>query len=250
MNSPGYPDGMAIFARPIQPRCLECHSTRFEAVTEAPDNYRYRREGYLLGVTCERCHGPGGDHVDHHREHPQDEDARHIVHPGLLPRERLLNVCAQCHAGGGRPLQPAFSFRPGVPLADYLALEGSEASARRGVHSNNQLPRLAESRCFSESPSMSCVTCHNPHRHEHGDVALFSQRCQKCHEVQDCAVEPRLGDRIGSQCVECHMARVDDHPTRIQSSSGSAAPLIRDHFIRARIDDPEVERLLEELAGQ
>src|SRR6185503_20539489 len=32
VNSPGYPDGSAIFTRPITPRCLECHATSFESL--------------------------------------------------------------------------------------------------------------------------------------------------------------------------------------------------------------------------
>ncbi len=63
-NSPGYRDGTADFDRPVVPRCLECHATYFSAIpSEAPAN-RYHRAGSVLGISCERCHGPGRQHVE------------------------------------------------------------------------------------------------------------------------------------------------------------------------------------------
>jgi hypothetical protein len=43
------------------PSCLECHNTW---IGDVPGSVgRYRRDDMILGVTCERCHGPGQDHV-------------------------------------------------------------------------------------------------------------------------------------------------------------------------------------------
>ena len=62
VNSPGYTDGTADFQRPVVPRCLECHASYFQKLPgELPEN-RYSKQGFLLGISCERCHGPG-DHV-------------------------------------------------------------------------------------------------------------------------------------------------------------------------------------------
>src|SRR5207249_3458746 len=57
----------SLTARSAQTRCLECHNTWIAHVPGTVN--RYRREEMILGVTCERCHGPGREHVTHHREH-------------------------------------------------------------------------------------------------------------------------------------------------------------------------------------
>ncbi len=41
-NSPAYPDGRPNFDRPIPPRCLECHASGFQSVSEPNVINRYR----------------------------------------------------------------------------------------------------------------------------------------------------------------------------------------------------------------
>src|SRR5262249_33520375 len=49
--------GQGDFGRPTTPRCLECHNTWVGHVPGTTN--QYLRDHLLLGVTCERCHGPG-----------------------------------------------------------------------------------------------------------------------------------------------------------------------------------------------
>ena len=60
VNSPGYRDGTANFDRPIVPRCLECHGTYFHSL----GSNHYEKTGFIVGITCEKCHGPGAEHVE------------------------------------------------------------------------------------------------------------------------------------------------------------------------------------------
>ena len=51
------------------------------------------------GIDCQRCHGPGGDHV-RAAQSPKSkpEDFRNaIVNPARLPAARQMEVCMQCH---------------------------------------------------------------------------------------------------------------------------------------------------------
>ncbi len=57
------------FARETTIRCLECHTTWFAHVPGTAN--QYRPDSFILGTTCEKCHGPGKDHVDYHRTHPR-----------------------------------------------------------------------------------------------------------------------------------------------------------------------------------
>src|SRR5439155_12631420 len=55
MNSPGFGDGVVNFDRAITPRCLECHAT---VVQPAGAPNHYDKTNMVLGVGCEKCHGP------------------------------------------------------------------------------------------------------------------------------------------------------------------------------------------------
>ena len=68
-NSPGYTDGFADFARPVKTGCMSCHATRVEY--EVRSINWIDPKSLILGVTCERCHGPGKEHVEFHRANPK-----------------------------------------------------------------------------------------------------------------------------------------------------------------------------------
>lgn len=232
VNSPGfYQDGTADFSRPITARCLECHATYVKNIDRTAN--RYDRSQIMLGVACVRCHGPGEEHVAYHTAHPDESEGKDIVHPGRLSRERSNEVCAQCHSGIGKSLQPPFSYRPGEPLAEYLRLEHRGEEVHGGVHTDDQLARLRMSRCFQASDSMTCATCHNPHQHERGKLALFSERCRTCHQADDCHVYPEVGEAIRERCIDCHMPKRRDREMKFHTQRGVVDLLmLRDHYIR------------------
>ena len=65
----------------------------------------------IYAVDCERCHGPAAMHVDFQSKNPGVKEAKFIVNPGKLSRERLLDLCALCHGGPMTKTKPSFSFR-------------------------------------------------------------------------------------------------------------------------------------------
>ena len=239
INSPGpYRDGTADFARGIGDRCLACHATYFASDAQAFN--RHDPTNFILGVTCVRCHGSGWAHVQYHRTHETDGEAHYIVNPNKLPRESANQLFAQCHSGVGRPLQPAFSYRPGEPLDQFLALDMSAANPKNDdPHAANQLLRLMKSRCFKESQEMTCATCHDPHQNERGNLKLFAERCAACHEEEACHLASEYGSRIRHRCVECHMPSRRDAQGAMETTSGVLTPLLRDHFIRGWPDATE-----------
>jgi hypothetical protein len=224
INSPGFPDGTAVVDRPIIPRCLECHSTYFQSLDH--DLGIHGRSGHILAVTCERCHGPGADHALLAATDAQESKSR-IVHPGRLPSSRLIEICAQCHSDTGPPRREPFAFRPGDSIAEFY----EPGLGSGGVHAVNQVGRLRQSRCFQESQEMSCITCHDPHQLERGNTALFSSRCQTCHNVDVCDMAPELGPTIRDNCIDCHMPRRDDGSTQIESATGLEHPVMPEHRI-------------------
>lgn len=180
----------------VVPSCLDCHNTWVAHVPGAVN--QYRKDDMLLGVTCERCHGPGKAHVAHHRAHPKDA-ARSIVHPGQLSRDRLMDVCSQCHSNV-KQRGPAFSYRPGEPLEEYYRSIHTQHPEDEIVANQERYLRL--SKCFQKS-EMTCVTCHDPHRPN--SVAVVHRACLKCHTPSACADRPNLPAAVRDDCVGCHM---------------------------------------------
>jgi tetratricopeptide (TPR) repeat protein len=192
--------GTGDFSRDMTVRCLECHNTWFEHVTGSRNQYGH--ENFILGVTCEVCHGPGRAHVEHHRLHPDDRNAHAVVRPARLSRERQIDLCAQCHSNALKHRGPAFGYRPGEPLDDfYYTLRTSHPEED---HVANQTTYLRQSRCFQESESLTCVTCHDPHRPQ-APTNAGAASCAKCHDATDCIERPRLPHAVRDECVGCHM---------------------------------------------
>lgn len=235
VNSPGYRDGVADFDRPVAPRCLECHATFFEPVRE-PDPgssvvlNRYDRDRFILGVSCEKCHGPGREHVERRRAGSREWLGSAIVNPAKLPRERQVELCALCHGGAGEPKAPAFTYRPGQPLADYLKLDPPAPGGAADVH-GNQVGLLARSQCFQASATLTCSTCHDVHV-TNRDAAAFSPVCLECHRVESCGLFPVRGASLAENCVDCHMPRLPSNAIVSMHEGRPLRPTLRTHWIK------------------
>ena len=206
INSPDYPDGSEIFDRPIYPRCLECHTTFIQPVSEDPHSNRYIVSSLVSGITCERCHGPGQQHAELEAstsEHDQVHDAA-ILNPKQLSRERQIDLCALCHNGAKRlAIRPTFSFKAGDNLDDFFAQDPDAPIAQPDVH-GNQVALLKRSRCFQSSETMTCSTCHNEHAPER-PADEYSSRCLICHQIASCGLYKSRGESLRDRCVRCHM---------------------------------------------
>lgn len=232
-NSPGYHDGTAWFSRPVITKCLECHATYAEP--DARSQNSYVRSSLVLGISCERCHGAGRQHVEYHQQNPQAE-AKFITHPNQLDSQQNNDLCAQCHFGSGnRKANPPFSFKPGDSVDEHFAIDNNPKQ-QGGVHSSNQLARLQMSKCFEESASMTCIDCHDPHRNQRGDLRYFSSRCMECHQPEHCGQFEEAGAAIAENCIDCHMPMGQDSNLVFNRPDEVLFPLLRDHYIRVSED--------------
>jgi tetratricopeptide (TPR) repeat protein len=232
-NSSINPHGSADFAREATTRCLECHTTYMEHVSGTLNEYR--RNNLVLGVTCEKCHGPGREHVAYHSAHPEADTGRAVVHPGRLSRERRIDVCTQCHSNAIKPRGPAFGYRPGQPLeAAYRTLR---TKYPENDHVANQIQYLRQSKCFQKSDTLTCVTCHDPHRpHEPGDAGAARRSCAKCHQPEACGERPRLPAAVRDDCVGCHMSPRVWMNVHFHTSDDRYVPPIRRYQHRIAVD--------------
>jgi Cytochrome c554 and c-prime len=229
VNSPSYPDGSPHFDKAIVPRCLECHGSYFEWLP--PPVNRFQKTSLVLGITCERCHGPGREHVVLNRsKRPSGAgQPQAIVNPASLSRDRQLDVCGLCHSGAGTPIEPSLSFVAGDVLDDYIYIPYSSDDSEVDVH-GSQIQLLKRSRCFQSSANMTCTTCHDVHTVQR-DAAAFSPRCLSCHQPQQCGEYPKMGEQISRDCVNCHMPLQESKVLFSNTNGKKIVPLVRNHRI-------------------
>jgi tetratricopeptide (TPR) repeat protein len=238
--SPGFEEANDRFERKITLECMTCHNDLPQASPFAQNHY----SRVPLGIGCERCHGPGGEHVRRRAQGwrpPAGEADPTIVNPARLDRARQLDICQQCHLEGVvtvfSPGEDPTTFRPGQRLAEHRAVFAHEGQLRDpeqfGLASHAL--RLAQSRCFQRSP-MTCTTCHDPHRASADrNPGSFDRFCRSCHAGS--GGHAPLCSRVGAAeqgCVSCHMRR-----------SGTAdVPHVTftDHWIRRRVPSPRPGR--------
>jgi hypothetical protein len=235
-NSPGFPS-KPIFNRVITSRCLECHSTYVGTTPggeKQPD--RFDKNRILLGVDCEKCHGPAAEHVAFQTKHPADSIGKYILNPDDFSRQQKLDLCALCHGGRLQKTKPSFSFTAGEKLADFFVMDTSAPDPDNIDVHGNQYGLMRASACFKKSMDLTCNSCHNPHENEKGKTALFSQRCMSCHNDEHnnfCKLDKTFGAVIKTNCIDCHMP-VKPSKAIAVFLPGKAAPtaaMIRSHFI-------------------
>jgi hypothetical protein len=195
------PDASGYLGRPLTGAsaaagCIDCHVTNPAAAIDPAG----RPEAADRGIGCERCHGPGGNHLlAVEAEFPEPAIAR----PSLANAEQVMTLCGQCHkAPAGAP----------TDKPDFIRF---------------QAPNLRMSRCYTESDGgMSCVTCHDPHRNAVKETAHYESVCLNCHGSKPRRYPPCPVNST-TNCLDCHMPRVDDAVPRA---------VFTDHYIRVHRD--------------
>jgi hypothetical protein len=246
-NSPGDPDKIA-FNRPVSSRCMECHSTFAEKISdESADPESFDKNHLILGVDCEKCHGPAKAHVDFQTKNPAEKAGKFIINPARFTRQQSLDMCAVCHGGRIQKTKPSFSFTAGDKLSDFFKIDTAAKDAESIDVHGNQSGLMAASKCFRNSQTLTCVTCHNTHENEKGKTAVFSQRCITCHSSTDThgngvlckmtgTISPAL---IKTNCIDCHMPEQQSMAIAVllQGASGPSPAKMRSHYIRIYPDE-------------
>lgn len=235
-NSPGFPNRI-VFNRPITSRCLECHSTYAEKISgtdKEPEEFSHDR--MIFGVDCEKCHGPAANHVSYHEKNTADTVGKYLINPETLSRQQKLDLCALCHGGRLNKTQPSFSFEAGDKLTDFFVFDTvGRKAADIDVH-GNQLGLLSASKCFTMS-KMTCESCHNSHKNETGQFAVYSSRCLNCHDGPHepvCKMTKEIGPSIKENCIDCHMPEQSSKAIAflLQGAAIPASATMRTHYIK------------------
>ncbi len=256
--SPGYDQEQhSDFHRGIDHGCMFCHNA-YPSVPEVDATGTTYLGALPAGIDCERCHGPGGDHVDlAEGDTATLEDIREaIVNPARLDAKRAMDICLQCHletaVNSGLPHslrrfdRKIFSFQPGEALEDFLLPFDSPELDEDRFEIAHHGYRLMQSKCFQASDGgMTCTTCHDPHATpDPANVQQhFRERCSQCHKRDDCSAEHMAPDGqkpaiAKEDCITCHMPK--------RRAIDVVHAVMRDHRIVRHLPERDVTAPLEE----
>lgn len=252
-NSPGYSNKVQ-FNRPVTARCLECHSTYLTETTPANAKAdEFSKTKMILGVECEKCHGPAAAHVAFQLKNPELKTAQYVVNPAKLTRVQQLDMCRLCHGGRLSKTQPSFSFTAGNKLSEFFKLDTTATNIEEMDVHGNQYGMLSASKCFKMS-SITCNTCHNAHQTELASSALFVQKCMACHgeaKKQTCKLSGKVSEAVlKSNCIGCHMPEQPSKTIMVlrQGESVPTSAYMRSHYITVYPD--ESKKILGQGAGK
>lgn len=218
--SPGYKlPSHQRFERLVTEGCLECHTGQMDAIADQQNRFR-QPPFHEESIGCERCHGPGGDHVRFHRSDSVAAGNDPIVNPKHLDPAPREDVCNQCHLQGeGRYLRDGShfgDFRPGQRLEDVyvILVKGTRATTDGKTQAVSQVEQMRSSLCFQKSDGrFGCVSCHDPHSQPARASldSFYRDKCRNCHTDRGCSLpEPeRLNRQPNDSCIACHMPHLN-----------------------------------------
>jgi tetratricopeptide (TPR) repeat protein len=193
--------GQPIPVRDGVVRCIYCHVTNFRDFRDPPPS-GFSPTVADSGIGCERCHGPGGNHLAAIKAGFPD---RAIVNAGTASSSAITAQCADCHVVGSTP---DINAAPDDPR--YVRSPGLT---------------LTFSRCYTESNGeLSCLTCHDPHRDDEEPVSFYEKRCLTCHS-QNNAAQTACRVNPSANCLNCHMPKI---------AVAVLHSFLTDHYIRVR----------------
>ncbi len=247
------------FRRRVSFACISCHNgyPEFPAGAVLSGSDAVFPEMLPNGIDCQRCHGPGRDHIEAvtmGRGLAQIRET--IVNPRTLDPERQMEVCLQCHLESTSTRLPnflrrfdrgVFSYRPGEPLADYMLFFDYAAGTGHDDTFDiaHQGYRLRKSACFLESAGrLTCTTCHDPHDALRGEAAKrhYIAVCQDCHQDRvETLVQTGLHTASGD-CLNCHMPK--------RRTEDVIHVVMTDHYIQRQKPVKDLLAPLNERAGE
>ena len=204
--------------RPTGPTCDGCHSVNYNVRDKTVTEWN---------VGCERCHGPGSNHVAHHSQN-------NILNPERIDYVRANDTCVVCHSQGrprknpiqGRYYDWAVGYDAGRNLSDYWKLEDPtlgetsfthfpDGTAHKNRMQGNDFVQSAMYRrgvtCFSchdvhgtnnyaelrKPANLICLDCHTPGGLNGPRATTFEEHTH--HKATS----------AGSDCVACHMPAIE-----------------------------------------
>lgn len=202
--------------------CGGCHETGPGLTVDANGNVTT----YVAGsqnIACERCHGPGSDHV-------KNFDAKSIINPAYATAQAQNETCGQCHSNAVASAHPAGTFDfawnsqastgggnfiPGLhKLADFAQLPSYgdlQFYWPGGVFTNLDhmtfIDVIASAHNTNPYERVTCLDCHESHSVAGGPYQFARSNGQTGNQFVFQANDAVLRNDV--LCLACHATRGD-----------------------------------------
>ena len=219
--------------RPTGPTCDGCHSVNYDIQRKSPTEWN---------VGCERCHGPGSEHVGH-------PTRTNILNPDEFDDVASDDTCIQCHSQGrpkaglidGKAYDWPVGYRVGLRLADYWKLDETTLGQTNflyfadGTAHKNRMQGNDFVQSVMYRHGVTCSTCHDVHGTDNYAQLRepADKLCLDCHgpgspngpheATPELHTHHKAGS-AGSQCIACHMPKIE--------SEGVPGSFVRSHTFR------------------
>ncbi|HMX03294.1 MAG TPA: tetratricopeptide repeat protein [Chitinophagales bacterium] len=213
--APGMSGGFnSRFSRVIEAECMTCHNGLPELVAGSVNKYAK----VPSGIDCERCHGPGSLHVARVSNGELVDTSKNIdysiVNPRKLSVELQNQLCMRCHLQGVNVLNEGasfFDFKPGDHINEHwnIFLPRFDGSNNKFLMAS-QADRLLQSKCYTSTHQLSCITCHNPHiTVKDTPREQFNAPCKQCHGEGNTQCKASIASRnnVADDCSSCHIRK-------------------------------------------
>jgi predicted CXXCH cytochrome family protein len=145
--------------------CGKCHTTGYSPTGNQEGKPGVVGTWALPNIQCERCHGPGSEHVSDPPSYNMTVDTS-------------AAACGACHTRGSASTIPA---------------EGGF------IRHHEQYNEFLAS---PHSPALTCASCHDSHKKAPSSIIAD---CESCHSDVAAAYEGSRKDQLGLGCATCHM---------------------------------------------
>jgi predicted CXXCH cytochrome family protein len=209
--------------RPTGPLCDGCHSVNYNIETKVVTEWN---------VGCEKCHGPGSEHVSR-------PSRANVVNPARLDYVRSNDVCIQCHSQGrpfsnensqnpirGKYYDWPVGYRAGLDLKNFWKLEESKPGETTFTHfadgtaHKNRMQGNDFVQSLMYTRGVTCFSCHDVHgTANNADLRKpVNVMCLECHGPKSpngphtATIEQHTHHKAGSagsECVACHMPKIE-----------------------------------------
>jgi predicted CXXCH cytochrome family protein len=209
------PDNMQ---RPTGPTCDGCHSVDYNIRTKQVAEWN---------VGCEKCHGPGSEHVAH-------PTRGNILNPARMNYVQATDSCVQCHSQG-RPLTSPIEgkyydwpvgYRVGLNLRNFWQLEEHNLGETTFTHfpdgtaHKNRMQGNDFVQSLMYRRGVTCFSCHDVHGTDNYAQLRkpADQLCMDCHAPlslngpRTATIEEHTHHKKGSpgsSCIACHMPKIE-----------------------------------------
>jgi Flp pilus assembly protein TadD len=189
--------------------CFDCH------VSQLATNYDLKTDTYRTtwreaGISCESCHGPGGEHAQAMEAGVKGHASKDIkiIRTLEFGHAQMNDMCATCHA---KLVPLSTEFIAGDKFYDHydlITLEHHDFYPDgRDLGENYTFTSWSMSPCL-KSGKLDCNQCHTPSGRPRFAGRQANQSCLPCHAqivADPTAHSHHKPQSTGNSCIACHM---------------------------------------------